>query len=454
MHRDKINKLEKPLIILNQSIMRILFLLFLFCVGILPLNAQTEGFWREVPFERIFDVFPILTGEDAFDAMDLDYTSVDGLSLYSHCLHWEPYSSIGLYPIKSTDKHFVSGLGIPFMQRVFGRSSRETIGDRNIYYFNQIRDLLIDVSGKYDESYRDKFSMKDLKENVYYYPEVYAKEVFNADTVISFSLPVKKIKNEVFEKNKNRNYVKCEVLVLHKNDLGPLFLYCFFTDKGYKNRDEYMAKFAKAVKFKDHDRVSEELLFDKLTKRISLNYTVPKDYVASANTDYVRLSELDAKTNLSGNTFKLTQTIGRLFHSKWEHVDKECVVLMSLGGAGRFYDYQKSAPINLWFYSGAKTQLEIGDIGKTITKKHVLEIKKKATFLTKEEQKKYFNADVALTFPIDIKEAVYQHKYILRQAMHIGKGNMHLRIYFLLTDKGVENIDKYLDDVKSAFRFD
>ena len=111
-----------------------------------------------------------------------------------------------------------------------------------------IRNDLIEIAKKYDRSYRDNFSMKDMKENVSYYPDEYAKNVFNADTVISYSLPVKRVG---WNSSVKWKYSHCEVLMLHKNDLGPIFFYSFFTKKGYKNRDKYIDKLEKSIRFKD-----------------------------------------------------------------------------------------------------------------------------------------------------------------------------------------------------------
>ena len=111
-----------------------------------------------------------------------------------------------------------------------------------------IRNDLIEIAKKYDRSYRDNFSMKDMKENVSYYPDEYAKNVFNADTVISYSLPIKRVG---WNSNVKWKYTNCEVLLIHKNDLGPILFYSFFTKKGYKNREKYMDKLEKSIRFKD-----------------------------------------------------------------------------------------------------------------------------------------------------------------------------------------------------------
>jgi hypothetical protein len=116
---------------------------------------------------------------------------------------------------------------------------------RNTYHFRKIREHFEEiVEKKLNNSY------EDFRENVDYCSVEYARETFNADTVICYNLPVKNVKSYVFNENKVK-YDICEVLALIKNDLGPVFFYCFYTNEGYKNRKEYMEKLEKSVRFKD-----------------------------------------------------------------------------------------------------------------------------------------------------------------------------------------------------------
>ena len=122
------------------------------------------------------------------------------------------------------------------------------IYERNSRSFSKISYHLIDLAGKYDPDSRSYFSMKDLKKNVQYLPNKYAKSQFNADTVILYSLPVKPVNGD---KKFQEKYSHCEVLMMQKNDLGPVFLYCFYSDEGYKNREKYFKKMEKAIGFKN-----------------------------------------------------------------------------------------------------------------------------------------------------------------------------------------------------------
>jgi hypothetical protein len=106
----------------------------------------------------------------------------------------------------------------------------------------------MDIAGKYGTDYHNDFSIHDLRENVHYLSGESAKTQFNVDTVIRYPLPVKPVNGD---KAFVKKYSRCEVLLLQKNDIGPLILYCFYTNKGYKKRMEYQAKLEKSVRFKD-----------------------------------------------------------------------------------------------------------------------------------------------------------------------------------------------------------
>ena len=69
---------------------------------------------------------------------------------------------------------------------------------------------------------------------------------FHADTVIRYSLPVKPVNGD---KSFAKRYAHCEVLLLQKNDIGPVVFYCFFTKAGYKKRNDYFSKLEQAFSF-------------------------------------------------------------------------------------------------------------------------------------------------------------------------------------------------------------
>jgi hypothetical protein len=119
--------------------------------------------------------------------------------------------------------------------------------EKDMRYFYVIRDHLIYVAGKYEEGYRDQFSMQDLEKNVQYVTGKNGQPPFNADKVFRYPLPVKPVRgHDAF----HEKYSNCEVLLLHKKDLMPVIFFCFFTKEGYEKRESYFAELEKSFSFK------------------------------------------------------------------------------------------------------------------------------------------------------------------------------------------------------------
>jgi hypothetical protein len=224
---------------------------------------------------------PELTFESILDVMKLQYDSVKGFLLNKNFELCRPYSLALHNSIKSTDDNFMVFMEIYFTgtimvfeddktsvdyiiseyNRFYGNlmnmyagarnsyiTPRISMEQRNIQYFYTVRNHLINIAKKYGEDYRNNFTIQDLKKHVHYFSDSYAKTKFNADTVISYTLPVQPVNGDRTFKKK---YSKCEVFMLQKNDIGPVFFYCFYTKKGYKKRSEYMEKLEQAFEFKD-----------------------------------------------------------------------------------------------------------------------------------------------------------------------------------------------------------
>jgi hypothetical protein len=221
-------------------------LLFLIILCSVSLKAQIDSYTGEnIKLNNV----RIITRENVFESMDFECNPVVGLSIDDDLYkYWQPYSFDMCYVIRSDDHNFLTAMEFAFISRNFDYPLTKKM--RNIYHFTKIKYHFINVSEKYDTNYMNKITIEDLKQNVHYCSVEYARETFNADTVICYNLPVKNVKSHIFTEN-NVKYDNCEVLALLKNDFGPVFFYCFYTKEGYKNRKGYMEKLKKSVRFKN-----------------------------------------------------------------------------------------------------------------------------------------------------------------------------------------------------------
>lgn len=91
---------------------------------------------------------------------------------------------------------------------------------------------------------REDISFDKIGCYIEYKPTNYAKEVFNADTVITYPLS---LGNEYLREK----YEHCNVWLFHKTNVGYFSLYCFYTNKGYANKRRYEQELEKILKFKE-----------------------------------------------------------------------------------------------------------------------------------------------------------------------------------------------------------
>ena len=145
-----------------------------------------------------------------------------------------------MYSIESKDSEFFCCIYARFIDN-------DAIKTRKEVEENVIRDIKLTKQrniGKNDE--------KNLISTRYYSPKE-ARELFNADTVIGYSVELLDggfvMKNS---KNKSFKYSGNKVLLLQKNERGFIVLYCFYTKKGEKKLSKYMGVIENAFWFIDY----------------------------------------------------------------------------------------------------------------------------------------------------------------------------------------------------------
>ena len=229
-----------------------------------------------LPFNRSI---PELSWQNIINVMNFEYKPVDGLVLNEQFDLCKPYSIALHNTIRTNDgdfiawcEHYFSAIdpiftddNLPIDSVVSAYNSyygdlmnlyagainnyltRITRTKRNTHYINIIRDHLIDIAKKHNKNDRESITIDDLNKDIDYLPEKNGQMPYNADIVIKYPLPVKPVNGD---KSFPKKYSHCEVLLLQKTDIGPIVFYCFFTNKGYKQREVYYAKLEKAFSFK------------------------------------------------------------------------------------------------------------------------------------------------------------------------------------------------------------
>lgn len=129
----------------------------------------------------------------------------------------------------SKDKNFVTQIYIPPVYskdsvNIYLELTPDVKIEINTYHLSHIKADYKLNTGEFVTS------IKDL--SLEYKSPEYARQAFNADTVITYPL-------KMWKKYKKK-YNHCQVMIIQKNTRGPISLYCFYNDKGEKKLDTYL----------------------------------------------------------------------------------------------------------------------------------------------------------------------------------------------------------------------
>ena len=120
------------------------------------------------------------------------------------------------------------------------------------HIFSKDKEMLIWLNYGNTSNYLDKLawdsekSVEDMRTQATYMPQEYARKVFNADTVLTYSINL-----EGKKLNKKYNHHKA-ILMYSKPYKTYLLLHCFLTDEGLKNFDsKYLKDIEKMFRFKE-----------------------------------------------------------------------------------------------------------------------------------------------------------------------------------------------------------
>ena len=190
---------------------------------------------------------------------------------------------------------------------------------------------------------------------------------------------------------------------------------------------------------KDSDR--ERGVLDTISKEIGLVYKKLPQYI---------ISEKFYLKSFPNNPDELCCTAGEVITSQWIHEDGECILFIT--GNQISDDATHRIPKNVYNWIRSKMNVTRIDL-REITDEEIDKIKKRITVWPCSEAEEVFNARYVITYPIRSRKSVYMGKYRHRLDWILLKGSGSLTVSFLVTRKGQRHLDRYIEDVKGAFRF-
>ena len=189
-----------------------------------------------------------------------------------------------------------------------------------------------------------------------------------------------------------------------------------------------------------YDRV---IGLDTAVARIGLTYKRFPQYI---------ISESFCLKSPTVNSDELRCTVDEYITSQWIHEDGECILFIKCGGpvpdksVDRIFE-------NVYNWIRSKMNVTRIDL-REITDEEIDKIKKRITVWPRSKAEEVFNARYVITYPIRSRKSVYMGKYSHKFDMIILKWTSSLTVSFLVTKKGQRHLDQYIEDVKSAFRFE
>lgn len=150
-----------------------------------------------------------------------------------------------MYYIVSKDNNFLVCF---YAEHITGKNPFDETS--NISYLKSVEgDIRVSLSPKTDDltsmEGKGKNTEIQLKNHVTYCPLEYAKNNFNADTVIRYSLNMNGLKLQ-------GQYTDNTVLTLQKKGKGFITLYCFYTKEGKRKINDYMKVVENMLWFRDY----------------------------------------------------------------------------------------------------------------------------------------------------------------------------------------------------------
>lgn len=209
----------------------IMLLISLFCLNVTAQNVCVPLIQKNFAMpDTLFETFRAMSLTFTPPVDDFD-SNTGGQNFYNLPHLYRLHGT--MYALESKDSEFFCCVFAKFIDNdaVMTRCEAKT---------NVAHDII--VTKRFPTQQSANLSLiKDISPFVSYYSPEKAKEIFNADTVICYSIDMYGLNLSMnSRRNKLFNYSENKVLLLQKNDRGFIALYCFYTKKGQKKLKKYM----------------------------------------------------------------------------------------------------------------------------------------------------------------------------------------------------------------------
>lgn len=216
--------------------------------------------------------------------------------------------------------------------------------------------------------------------------------------------------------------------------------------------------------------IQAQTALKKAMDRINVSINMPSCFKVSQNEEVMSIIETKEDEILPtiaqsygiepayGNTFFLAMF--GLVHSivESEKSDYLFFVNVSPGKGGGFYGNAPDNPEKLNVFNnislgGIKRHFQWGNPMVDASEAEANELYPLLKVYSKELAKTMFNANVIVSYPVNLRGNIYKNKYTRCRAVVVGKDRLEFEIIFMMTDESVKNFDEHMKDINNIFWF-
>ena len=149
----------------------------------------------------------------------------------------------------------------------------------------------------------------------------------------------------------------------------------------------------------------------------------------------------------------------QVINAELVNLDKQCKVYVYISGAytlpGKIIEKNPGLFGNTktddMSYNRIKSDFRYGRHLSAATKQDIVDIKMMLHYYPQDSAKELFNAGYMMSYPFNMQGRECHDNFTRSRVIVIGKNGLDIFLYFVMTDKGIEDFDKYLNDFKGTF---
>ncbi|WP_158712722.1 hypothetical protein [Parabacteroides pacaensis] len=203
--------------------------------------------------------------------------------------------------------------------------------------------------------------------------------------------------------------------------------------------------------------VQSQTSLETAIKKMNVTVYVPSYFNFSQNKEMTYVTKITQKDPVPtlAQTYRGEPSYGNtalkvLFgevHSIIEHTNGEYLIfVVALPRKKRGFYHELE-------FGRIKHDFRYGDCFQGVSEPEEYQLSLKLTEYSREQAQKMFNANVMVSYPVDLEKNVYRDKYNRCRAVVIAKDGWHIFFYFMMTDENMKNFDTYLKDLNRVFWF-